>query len=119
MIDEGPSGWAWTALEFRPQVPQEPRMLKVLNAVEDVASGQEMRWHRPGHRDPQRGTRPVVVFLMEIDARPHTVNRKLRRWLHRSAVTRVTIAADSGPIINPSGFEAMLMGGAMDGIARR
>jgi isoquinoline 1-oxidoreductase beta subunit len=120
MIDEVAKRMGLDPLEFRRKFLKSPRMLKVLNAVAE--RGQWGKKMAPGTAQGiaiHNEYKAVVVCLMEIDARPRTVNRKLKGGGYTGPrVTRVTIAADSGPIINPSGFEAMLMGGAMDGIAQ-
>jgi isoquinoline 1-oxidoreductase beta subunit len=119
MVDAVAQKIGMDPLEFRRKFVKNERMRKVLNAVAERG-----KWGRKMAPGTAQGIaihneyKAIVVCLMEIDARPRTVNRKIRDAYTGPRVTRVTIGADSGPIINPSGFEAMLMGGAMDGIAQ-
>jgi isoquinoline 1-oxidoreductase beta subunit len=59
-----------------------------------------------------------IACVAEIDARPHTVNRKKRQAVTGPRVTRIVIAVDVGLPINPRGIEAQMMGGAMDAIGQ-
>jgi isoquinoline 1-oxidoreductase beta subunit len=56
--------------------------------------------------------------LVEIDCRPETVNRKIREAYTGPRVTKVVFAVDVGLVINPTGLEAQMQGGIMDGIAQ-
>jgi isoquinoline 1-oxidoreductase beta subunit len=119
MVDAMAKKLGMDPLEFRRKFVRNPRILKVLNAVAE--RGKYGRKMAPGTAQGiaiHTEYKAVVVCLMEIDTRARTVNRKIRDAYTGPRVTRVTIGADSGRIINPSGFEAMLMGGAMDGIAQ-
>jgi isoquinoline 1-oxidoreductase subunit beta len=59
----------------------------------------------------------VCACLVEIDARPATVNREIRDAHTGPRVTKVVFAVDVGLCINPTGLEAQMQGGIMDGIA--
>jgi isoquinoline 1-oxidoreductase beta subunit len=56
--------------------------------------------------------------LVEIDCRPETVNRQIRDAYTGPRVTKVVFAVDVGLVINPTGLEAQMQGGIMDGIAQ-
>ncbi len=119
MVDELAKKFGMDRLEFRRKFIRDDRMLKVL---EEVAK--RGKWGRTMAKGTAQGIaihneyKARVVCLMEIDCRPQTVKRKIRDAYTGPRVTKVTIGADSGTIINQSGFEAMLMGGAIDGIAQ-
>lgn len=59
----------------------------------------------------------ATAVLVEIDARPATVNRPIRDGVTGPRVTKVVIAVDAGLVVNPVGLEAQMMGGVNDGIA--
>ncbi len=59
----------------------------------------------------------ATAVLVEIDCRPRTVNRKIRKAVTGPRVTKVTMAVDAGLVINPRGLEAQMQGGFMDGLA--
>jgi isoquinoline 1-oxidoreductase subunit beta len=56
--------------------------------------------------------------LVEIDCRPSTVGRQVRNAYTGPRVTKVVFAVDVGLVINPTGLEAQMQGGIMDGIAQ-
>ncbi len=56
--------------------------------------------------------------LVEIDCRPATVNRSIADAYTGPRVTKVVFAVDVGLVINPTGLEAQMQGGIMDGIAQ-
>jgi isoquinoline 1-oxidoreductase beta subunit len=56
--------------------------------------------------------------LVEIDCRPATVNRAVPDAYTGPRVTKVVFAVDVGLVINPTGLEAQMQGGIMDGIAQ-
>lgn len=59
----------------------------------------------------------VTACLVELDTRPETVNRKIRAAVTGPRVTKVVFAVDAGLVINPTGLDAQMLGGVMDGIA--
>jgi len=59
-----------------------------------------------------------VGCLMEIDARPAMVNRKIREAYSGPRITKAIMAIDIGKAINPRNIQAQIMGGCMDGIAQ-
>ena len=58
----------------------------------------------------------ATACLVEIDCRPETVNRTVRDAVTGPRVTKVVFAVDAGLVINPTGLEAQMLGGVMDGI---
>ncbi len=59
----------------------------------------------------------VTACLVELDTRPETVDRDIRAGVGGPRVTKAVFAVDAGLVINPTGLEAQMMGGVMDGIA--
>lgn len=59
----------------------------------------------------------VTACLVELDTRPQTVNRDVRNAVTGPRVTKAFFAVDAGLVINPTGLEAQMLGGVMDGIA--
>jgi len=59
-----------------------------------------------------------TATLMEIDARPTMVNRKIREAYTGPRITKAIMACDAGKVINPRNFAANMQGGCMDGIAQ-
>lgn len=59
----------------------------------------------------------VTACLVEIDTRPETVGRTVRNGVTGPRVTKAVFAVDAGLVINPTGLEAQMLGGVMDGIA--
>jgi isoquinoline 1-oxidoreductase beta subunit len=59
-----------------------------------------------------------AACLVEIDARPKTVNRDVYNAYTGPRVTKLVFAVDVGLPINPLGLQAQMMGGSMDGIAQ-
>jgi isoquinoline 1-oxidoreductase beta subunit len=104
--------------EFRRAFAKDEKSLAVLDKVADVGkwgrtmpagTGQAIALHEE--------YKCKVACLMEIDARPAMVNRKIREAYTGPRVTKAIVAIDAGRPINPNGIRAMLMGGCMDGIA--
>jgi isoquinoline 1-oxidoreductase beta subunit len=58
----------------------------------------------------------VTACVVEVDARPETVNRKIRSARTGPRVTKVTFVVDPGLLLNPLGYEVQMMGGINDGI---
>ncbi|HEX2315927.1 MAG TPA: molybdopterin cofactor-binding domain-containing protein [Thermomonospora sp.] len=61
--------------------------------------------------------RAACAVLVELDCRPETVNRPIRRGVTGPRVTRALVVVDAGLPINPRGLEAQMIGGLNDGIA--
>ena len=58
----------------------------------------------------------VAACLVEIDCTPATVNRVVRDAVTGPRVTKVVYVVDVGFCVNPTGLEAQMQGGIMDGI---
>ncbi|WP_203336923.1 molybdopterin cofactor-binding domain-containing protein [Nocardioides limicola] len=59
----------------------------------------------------------VSACIVEIDARPETVNRRVWNGVTGPRVTRATMVMDPGLAINPRGVEAQMQGCINDAIA--
>jgi isoquinoline 1-oxidoreductase beta subunit len=59
----------------------------------------------------------AVCCLMEVDARPATVNRPITDGVTGPRVTKALLVVDPGFAVNPRGLEAQMIGGINDGIA--
>lgn len=60
----------------------------------------------------------AAACLVEIDARPETVNRKVPGAITGPRVTRAVYATVPGKVVvNPLGMEAQIQGGFLDGVA--
>ncbi|MFC6707011.1 molybdopterin cofactor-binding domain-containing protein [Flexivirga alba] len=104
-------------LAFRLANIKYPEVKAVLEKVAEV--GNWGRTMAPGtaqgiavHREYKGAT----AFLVEIDCRPETVNRKIANGVGGPRVTKVVVAVDAGLVINPRGIEAQMMSAASDGI---
>jgi isoquinoline 1-oxidoreductase beta subunit len=58
-----------------------------------------------------------LACLMEIDNRPATVNRRLRKGWVGPRITKAIFAGSMGVPVNPDQIKAQFMGGMLDGIA--
>ncbi|MHA3704511.1 molybdopterin cofactor-binding domain-containing protein [Jatrophihabitans sp. YIM 134969] len=104
--------------QFRRRFVQDARLRAVLDKAAKVG-----RWGRAMPKGTAQGIavhaeyKSVVATLVEIDCRPATVNRRIYDAYTGPRVTKVVTVADVGQVVNPTGLEAQLQGGAMDGIA--
>lgn len=113
---------------FRRAFVKDPRAKAVLDKVAQVG-----KWGRAMASGTAQGIalhteyKGATAALVEIDARPQTVNRKVdgrpesgkpghEGTVTGPRVTKVIFAIDAGLAINPRGLEAQMMGGAMDAI---
>jgi isoquinoline 1-oxidoreductase beta subunit len=103
---------------FRRQFLKNDRSRAVLDKVAQVGNwgrampagtGQGIAFHAEYHG--------VTAALVEIDARPQTINRQIPDAYTGPRVTKVVFAVDVGLPVNPRGLEAQMEGGIMDGIA--
>ncbi len=105
-------------LEFRRRFIKDERARGVVEAVAKAGS-----WGRRMPKGTAQGLamhkeyKGATAALVEIDARPETVNRKIRKAVTGPRVTKVTFAVDAGQVVNPRGLEAQMQGGINDGIA--
>ena len=104
---------------FRRAYLKDARGIAVLDKVASVGN-----W---GRRMPAGTAQGIAVHneykgwcaaLVEIDNRPTTVNRAIPDAYTGPRVTKVVFAVDVGLVINPTGLEAQMQGGIMDGIAQ-
>lgn len=106
------------ALEFRRRAVKDERVVGVLDAVAEAG-----QWGRALPAGVAQGIaihkeyKGATAALVEVDARPQTVGRKIRDAVTGPRVTRVTFAIDVGQVVNPRGLEAQMQGGINDGIA--
>jgi isoquinoline 1-oxidoreductase beta subunit len=115
---------------FRRSFVKDPRARAVLDKVAQVG-----KWGRHMPSGTAQGIalhteyKGATAALVEIDARPQTVNRKVgghsapSDQVHEGTVTgprvtKVIFAIDAGLPINPRGLEAQMMGGTMDAIGQ-
>lgn len=104
--------------QFRRRFIRTERSRAVLDAV-----AQAGQWGRPLGPGRAQGLavhneyHACTAALVEIDCRPETTGRKVRDAVTGPRVTKVVFAVDAGLVVNPTGFEAQMMGGIVDGIA--
>lgn len=103
---------------FRRNLLKDERVVGVLEAVAEAG-----QWGRSLPDGVAQGIaihkeyKGATAALVEVDARPETVNRKIRKAVTGPRVTKVTFAIDVGQVVNPRGLEAQMQGGINDGIA--
>lgn len=106
------------ALELRLDLAKDERVKGVLEAVAEAG-----QWGRSLPAGVAQGIaihkeyKGASAALVEVDARPRQVDRKIREAVTGPRVTRVTFAIDVGQVVNPRGLEAQMQGGINDGIA--
>jgi isoquinoline 1-oxidoreductase beta subunit len=104
--------------EFRLDALKDERSKAVLRAAAEAAGwGRSMAAGTAqgiGFHSEYKGRAACVV---ELDATPGTVARTVPRGYTGPRVTKVVFAVDVGLPINPTGLEAQMIGGVMDGIA--
>lgn len=107
--------------EFRVAALQDDRSKAVLRRVAEAGE-----WGRSMPAGTAQGLgfhseyKGRAACLIEIDTRPETVARKVpgaKAAMTGPRVTRAVYAVDVGLTINPTGLEAQMIGGMMDGIA--
>ncbi|MGQ0625866.1 MAG: molybdopterin cofactor-binding domain-containing protein [Sporichthyaceae bacterium] len=104
--------------EFRRAFLKKPEAIAVLDAV--AKAGKWGRKMKPGTAQAiafHEEYKCSIACMMEIDARPRTVNRRIQSAATGMRITKAIIGVDIGLPINPDGVKAQLMGGCMDGIA--
>jgi isoquinoline 1-oxidoreductase beta subunit len=106
-------------LAFRQKFVRNPRMLAVLNKVAEIGG-----WTTDLPAGVAQGIgvhheyKGFAAVLAQVDARPQTINRKIKNAFSGPRVMKMACAIDVGTPINVTGVEAMMMGGMMDGIAQ-
>ena len=119
MTDQVAKKMGLDPLAFRLQFARDSRMTAVLDQLRSVGG-----WGRQMPAGTAQGIgihseyKGRMAVLAEIDCRPATVNRKIPNGVTGPRVTRLVMVIDVGLPINPLGLKAMMMGGAMDGIAQ-
>ncbi|WP_446663644.1 molybdopterin cofactor-binding domain-containing protein [Flexivirga sp. B27] len=104
-------------LAFRLANIKYPEVKAVLEKVADVGNwGRKMPKGTAQGIAVHREYKGATAFLVEIDCRPETVDRKVRDGVTGPRVTKVVVAVDAGLVINPRGIEAQMMSAASDGI---
>ncbi|WP_435202492.1 molybdopterin cofactor-binding domain-containing protein [Janibacter sp. GS2] len=105
-------------VEFRRSFLRDKRTRAALDKVAEIG-----QW---GRDLPEGVTQGIAIHkeykgatacLVELDMRPETVNRTIRKAVTGPRVTKAVFAVDAGLVINPTGLEAQMLGGVMDGIA--
>jgi isoquinoline 1-oxidoreductase beta subunit len=119
MVDKTAAAMGKDPFDFRQAFVRDERMKAVLEKLKT-----ESKWGRALPQGVAQGVaiareyKAFIGVVMEIDARAKTVNRTVPRGVAGPRVTRTTVVVDPGQALNPTGYEAMMMGGAMDGIAQ-
>jgi len=117
-IDELANEMGKDRFEFRRDFAKNEKFRQVIEKVAEVG-----KWGRKLPKGVAQGIgvheeyKQHSACLVEIDARPETVNRKIRGATTGARVTKVVFATTVGKyLVNPLGAEAQLQGGVMDGI---
>ena len=118
MVDQIAAKLGRDPYEFRREFLKNDRMRAVLDKVAEAGD-----WGRSMPEGTAQGLgfhmeyKGVAACLVEIDARPETVDRPIREGVTGPRVTKVIYAVDIGLVLNPRGVEAQMMGGINDAIA--
>jgi isoquinoline 1-oxidoreductase beta subunit len=119
LVDELARQLKQDPMEFRLQYARDARMKAVLQKVKKASN-----WGRALPAGVAQGVavhreyKGFAACVVEVDARPKTVNRHKVGGKTGPRVRRVTYVVDVGLPINPLGLKAQMMGGIMDGIAQ-
>ncbi len=106
-------------LDFRLEFARDERMKAVIERVK-----KESEWGRALPAGVAQGIgvhreyKGFSACVMEVDARPKTVNRRKVGGKTGPRVQRVTFVIDVGLPINVLGLKAQMLGGIMDGIGQ-
>ena len=104
--------------EFRTEFVKTERLRKVIQrAAEEADWGKSMPRGTAQGIGVHQEYKCATACVVEIDARPETVNRRIRSGRTGPRVTKVTFVVDPGLLLNPLGYEAQVQGGINDGIA--
>jgi isoquinoline 1-oxidoreductase beta subunit len=118
VVDELARQMRTDPVEFRRRFLRNTRAEAALDRVAEVG-----RWGRDLPEGVTQGVaihkeyKGVTACLVELDMRPETVGRQIRAAVTGPRVTKVVFAVDAGLVVNPTGLEAQMLGGVMDGIA--
>ncbi len=119
MVDQLAGALKQDPYRLRKSFIRDTRMAAVLDKVAKVGN-----WGRPMAPGTAQGIalhgeyKGRCAWLVEIDCRPATVNRKVPNGYTGPRVTKAVCAVDVGLPVNPLGLQAQMMGGLMDGIAQ-
>ncbi|MBD8868278.1 molybdopterin cofactor-binding domain-containing protein [Nocardioides donggukensis] len=118
VIDQLAAAMRKDPYRFRQEFIRNERVRAVLDKVATVGN-----WGRSMPAGTAQGIaihkeyKGASACLVELDARPGTVDRDIRDAVTGPRVTKVVFAIDVGLAINPRGLEAQMQGGINDGIA--
>jgi isoquinoline 1-oxidoreductase beta subunit len=112
-------GFGMDDYEFRRTFARDDKMIAVLDKVAEAGNwGRTMPAGTAQALAYHEEYQCKIACLMEIDARPAMVNRKIREAYTGPRITKAIMGVDIGKAINPRNVQANLMGGCMDGIAQ-
>ncbi|WP_300012883.1 molybdopterin cofactor-binding domain-containing protein [Pseudonocardia sp.] len=118
MIDRIAERLGKDAVDFRTEFVKTDRLRKVIErAAKEADWGKSMPAGTAQGIGVHQEYKAATACVVEIDARPETVNRKIRSARTGPRVTKVTFVIDPGLLLNPLGYEAQVQGGINDGIA--
>ncbi|MBN9102219.1 MAG: xanthine dehydrogenase family protein molybdopterin-binding subunit [Pseudonocardia sp.] len=118
MIDKIAERLKKDPMKFRTEFIKTERARRVLERV-----AKEADWGKSMEPGTAQGIgfhqeyKAVMACIVELDARPETVNRPIVKGKTGPRVTKLTFVVDPGLLINPNGYKAQMMGGINDGIA--
>jgi isoquinoline 1-oxidoreductase beta subunit len=119
MVDQIAKTLGQDPYQFRRSFCRDGRLLAVLDKVAQAGNwGRSMPAGMAQGLGIHKEYKGAIACLVEIDCTPATVNRQVQNGYTGPRVTKVVYAVDVGLPINPLGVQAMMMGGAMDGIAQ-
>ncbi|MGQ0624825.1 MAG: molybdopterin cofactor-binding domain-containing protein [Sporichthyaceae bacterium] len=119
LIEKLAAKFGMDSYEFRRSFLKNDSFRKVLDVAAEAANwGRKMAPGTAQAITTHQDFKSFTVAVMELDARPAMVNRRIRDAYTGPRVTKATIVVDVGNPINPRAIEAQMMGGAMDGIAQ-
>ncbi|MBW0117054.1 molybdopterin cofactor-binding domain-containing protein [Pseudonocardia abyssalis] len=118
MIDRIAERLSKDPVDFRTEFVKTDRLRKVIERAANEADwGKSMPEGTAQGIGVHQEYKCATACVVEIDARPETVNRSIRSARTGPRVTKVTFVVDPGLLLNPLGFEAQVQGGINDGIA--
>lgn len=104
--------------DFRAEFVKTDRLRRVLQrAAEEAEWGKRMPRGTAQGIGVHQEYKCATACIVELDARPEVVNRKIRSARTGPRVTKVTFVVDPGLLLNPLGFQAQVQGAINDGIA--
>ncbi|MGQ0629640.1 MAG: molybdopterin cofactor-binding domain-containing protein [Sporichthyaceae bacterium] len=105
--------------EFRRSFLKTDGFRKVLDVAAEAADwGRKMPAGTAQAITTHQDFKAFTACVMELDARPSMVNRKIRDAYTGPRVTKAVVVVDVGNPINPRAVAAQMMGGMIDGIAQ-